>query len=210
VARRQRGQRAGLTREAILDAALELADREGLKALSMRRLGAALGVEAMALYHHVDGKEALFDGLVEHVFAQTSARPSSRRDWREWARAYARELRSTLSAHPNVLPLVVSRPAQTPRNHEAMERAIAALEENGFEAELALDVVYALNGLVVGHAVIAADSGARATAPEPIDEAAYPRFAAASRGGHGAAARFEFALQAMLDGFAAALERRAA
>src|SRR5690606_27337319 len=129
VARRQRGQRAGLTREAILDAALELADREGLKALSMRRLGAALGVEAMALYHHVDGKEALFDGLVEHVFAQTSARPSSRRDWREWARAYAEELRSTLSAHPNVLPLVVSRPAQTPRNHEAMERAITALEE---------------------------------------------------------------------------------
>lgn len=205
MAQRERGQRAGLTREAILAAALDLADREGLKALSMRRLGAALGVEAMALYHHVAGKEALLDGLVEHVFAQTSARPSSGRDWREWAREYAAELLATLTAHPNVLPLVVSRPAQTPRNHEAVEHAIAELERSGFDPGLALDVVYALNGLVVGHAVIAA-AEPHAAAPEPIDAAAYPRFAAASRSDR-SASRFAFALGAMLDGFAAALDR---
>ncbi|GAB3660037.1 TetR/AcrR family transcriptional regulator C-terminal domain-containing protein [Glycomyces tarimensis] len=209
MARRERGRRAGLTREAILSAALDLADREGLQALSMRRLGASLGVEAMALYHHVAGKEALFDGLVEYVFAQTSAQPSGRRDWREWMRAYAGELLATLLAHPNVLPLVVSRPAQTPRNHEAMEHALVALEASGFEASLALDIVYALNGLVVGHAVIAADDDALTAASQAIDAAAYPRFAAASRSDHGAAARFDFALQAMLDGFAAALDRHA-
>lgn len=206
MAQRERGQRAGLTREAILAAALELADREGLKALSMRRLGAALGVEAMALYHHVAGKEALLDGLVEHVFAQTSARPSNRGDWREWARDYAVELLETLTAHPNVLPLVVSRPAQTPRNHEAVEHAIAELEHSGFAPGLALDVVYAVNGLVVGHAVMAAAAASHAAAPEPIDAAAYPRFAAASRSDR-SASRFAFALQAMLDGFAAALDR---
>lgn len=210
MARRERGQRAGLTREAILGAALDMVDREGLKAVSMRRLGSSLGVEAMALYHHIDGKEALFDGLVEHVFAHASAQPFKGGDWREWMRAYAEGLLATLSAHPNVLPLVVSRPAQTPRNHKAMERALLELEESGFEPRLALDVVYALNGLVVGYAVIAADDESRATELEPIDAEAYPRFAAASRPGHSPVTRFEFALRAMLDGFAAALDRSAA
>lgn len=208
MARRERGRRAGLTREAILGTALDLVDREGLKALSMRRLGASLGVEAMALYHHVDGKEALLDGLVEHVFAQpSSARPPEGRDWREWMRSYADELLATLSAHPAVLPLVISRPAQTPRNHEAMEHALLALEENGFEPSLALHAVYALNGLVIGHAIITAAGVTDESASGPVDAAAYPRFAAASHSGGGAAARFEFALGALLDGFAAARSR---
>ncbi|HEY6737567.1 MAG TPA: TetR family transcriptional regulator, partial [Actinopolymorphaceae bacterium] len=79
MAQQQRqGQRVGLTRERVLDAALALVDREGLAALSMRRLGAELGVEAMTLYHHVANKAALLDGLVERIF--TFAEPPLRED----------------------------------------------------------------------------------------------------------------------------------
>lgn len=75
-AQRARGQRAGLTRQAVLEAALRLVDQEGLKALSMRRLGAELGVEAMTLYHHVPNKTALLDGMIEQVVAEAVPRSS--------------------------------------------------------------------------------------------------------------------------------------
>ena len=64
-ARRGRGERVGLSRQQILDAALGLVDRDGLKGLTMRSLGQELGVEAMTLYHYVPNKDALLDGLVD-------------------------------------------------------------------------------------------------------------------------------------------------
>ncbi|KOU68039.1 TetR family transcriptional regulator [Streptomyces sp. MMG1533] len=69
-----RGRPARLSRERVLAAALELVDREGLSALSMRRLGADLGVEAMSLYRYAPGKEALVDGLVEALYLQLEDR----------------------------------------------------------------------------------------------------------------------------------------
>jgi len=68
--KRTRADRAGLSREQVLDAALDLVDRDGVGALSMRRLGAELGVEAMTLYHYLPNKDALLDGIVERVMAQ--------------------------------------------------------------------------------------------------------------------------------------------
>jgi AcrR family transcriptional regulator len=77
-AKRTRGVRAGLSRGQILDAALALADREGLGAVTMRRLGAELGVEAMTVYHHVPNKTALIDGLVERIFTAGPGAPTER------------------------------------------------------------------------------------------------------------------------------------
>ncbi|MEV4257940.1 TetR family transcriptional regulator, partial [Spirillospora sp. NPDC049652] len=101
--KRTRGQSAGLTRQAVLEAALALADREGLKALSMRRIGQELGVEAMSLYQHVAGKDALLDGLVEQLFTQVALPPAGAADWRGWLRGYADALLGALLAHPRAL-----------------------------------------------------------------------------------------------------------
>src|SRR5690349_10629994 len=90
--KRTRGQNAGLTRQAILRAALALADREGLKALSMRRIGQELGVEAMSLYQHVDSKDALLDGLVEQVVTQAAPLLTEAASWQEALREYAHAL----------------------------------------------------------------------------------------------------------------------
>ena len=76
MASRSQGQRAGLSRGLILDAAVALVDSEGLDGLSMRKLGAALGVEAMTLYHYVPNKAALLDGLVEWVLQHSATAPA--------------------------------------------------------------------------------------------------------------------------------------
>src|SRR5690349_8477694 len=105
--------KAPLSREKILAAALAIVDREGLAALSMRRVAEAVGVEAMSLYHHVANKAALLDGVYELVLAELPPwkRSSS---WRASLRTRAIDLRATLRAHPNTLPLFATRPAATP------------------------------------------------------------------------------------------------
>ena len=87
-----RGRRVGLTRSRVLDAALEIIDRDGLAALSMRRLGAALGVEAMTIYHYVPNKDALLDGVLEEVFRQSYSRRLRSGSWQEQLRSYAHPL----------------------------------------------------------------------------------------------------------------------
>lgn len=97
-----------LSRERIIDAALHIADGQGLRRLTMRRLGDALQVEAMAIYHHLPrGKEALMDALAEHV---TAVRVDRGATWQETARAWCRASREALREHPGVLALALTKP----------------------------------------------------------------------------------------------------
>jgi AcrR family transcriptional regulator len=112
--KRTRADRAGLSREQVLDAALDLIGREGAAALSMRRLGAELGVEAMTLYHYLPNKDALLDGIVERVTAQAETRFGDG-PWDRTLTEYARSLRATLLRHPGAAALVATRPAVSPR-----------------------------------------------------------------------------------------------
>ncbi|MGP3936246.1 TetR/AcrR family transcriptional regulator [Nonomuraea sp. KM88] len=208
--KRTRGQNAGLTRQAILRAALALADREGLKALSMRRIGQELGVEAMSLYQHVAGKDALLDGLVEQLFTQAAPPLAEAASWQEGLRGYGHTLLRVLLAHPNVIPLVVGRPAITPQNLHLMEDALHMLRAAGLPLERALDMLYAVTGFVVGHVAILAASGSDRHAPgdrlqaipDP-DLRETPLLAEATRAQRpsGPDPRFGFALEAMLKGF---------
>jgi AcrR family transcriptional regulator len=206
-AKRSRGQRAGLTRAAILRAAVTLADREGLKAVSMRRLAAGLGVEAMTLYHHIPNKDDLLDGMVEQVVSTVIPPRWEDVPWDEGLRGYGRALRATLLSHPNLVPLLTSRPAVTPLNLRAMENALGALCSAGFTPGRALDVMYSLAGFVVGHVALAtaavpADGGH--TAPG-IDPDAHPLFhAAVHAGDREQSSRFDFALDSLITGFEAA------
>lgn len=211
VASRTRGQRAGLTREVILEAAVRLVDREGLAGLSMRRLGAEVGVEAMTLYHHFTNKESVLDGLVEHVFARSGLPVAGGRSWQARLHGYAHSLRATLVEHPNLVPLVVSRPALTPQNLRLMEDALEELREAGFALSLALDILYSLNEFVIGHVAVSLGAGASGRdAPlrqeeclVDIDFNEYPLIVEAARTPRpeGRHTRFDFALNAMFSGF---------
>ena len=104
-----------LTRERIVSSALALVDREGLSALSMRRLGAELGVDPMAVYYYVPNKDALLDAIVEAVMGEIdlgiddkSASPEDR------IMCAARAYRDVMLAHANALPAVLSRGPRTP------------------------------------------------------------------------------------------------
>ncbi|MBH5338744.1 TetR/AcrR family transcriptional regulator C-terminal domain-containing protein [Streptomyces pactum] len=202
-ANRSRGQRAGLTRQAVLEAALRLVDREGMKALSMRRLGAELGVEAMTLYHHVPHKSALLDGMIELVVAEAVPTRFGAATWRQDLSAYAHALMTALDAHPHAVPLLLSRPALTPRNLRTMEAVIGMLCEAGFPLSRTLDVLYSLTSFVVGHAAAEAGSVDGAGALAELDADTYPLLVGAARmaGEDAGRARFDFALDALLGGF---------
>lgn len=103
-----------LSREVILAAALELIDQESLEALSMRRLGAALGVEAMSLYHYFKNRDALLDGVVEVLMKKAEASLKPNDDWREKIRTILRAYREAGRKHPNAFPLAALRPLRTP------------------------------------------------------------------------------------------------
>ncbi|QPE04243.1 TetR family transcriptional regulator [Microbacterium schleiferi] len=91
--------RRPLTRQSILAAALELVDADGLDALTMRSLGARLGVEAMSLYHHLPSKQAVIDGIVDLVWAEVTLTADAQ-DWRTAVRRTARSAFATLLHHP--------------------------------------------------------------------------------------------------------------
>lgn len=145
-------RRNPLTREVILDAAVELLDRHGMERLSMRRLGAALGVEAMSLYNHIPSKSALLDGIHERILMSLDA-PASATTWQAYARHQALALHRVLLAHPNAIPLFATRPAATPAAIERLDRYLEVLLGAGFSPLEALSIFQLFAQLVVGHAM---------------------------------------------------------
>jgi len=145
-----------ITRELVLATALELIDRDGAGALSMRRLAAALDRDPMILYRHASGKAALLDGVVETVLAQLHVDPADP-DWTAQLRAVARAYRGLALAHPNVVPLLVTRPLATPLalrprgTLRPLEDLLALLTRAGFSGPDALHVYRALFGFLNGH-----------------------------------------------------------
>lgn len=131
-------RRRPLTRTRILQAAQRLVDREGLAALSMRRLGKALGVEAMSLYNHVPNKAALLDGIVELLLDEIEIPGPELGDWRERLRRIHQSYRRVAHAHPHAFPLAVTRPYNTPGPFRQVEATLQILHEAGFDAETAL------------------------------------------------------------------------
>lgn len=114
-----RGGYGRLSRRRVLASALELVDREGLAALSMRRLGAELGVEAMALYRHAASKGELLDGLIEVLQLEVeerraAAEPDSRAAWRAALHRIARATYEVCLAHPGAAPLLTTRMLDMP------------------------------------------------------------------------------------------------
>jgi AcrR family transcriptional regulator len=207
--KRTRAGRAGLSRERVLDAALGLVDREGAAALSMRRLGAELGVEAMTLYHYLPNKDALLDGVVERVLTQAETCLADG-PWDQALTGYARSLRAVLLRHPGAVLLVATRPAVTPETLRAAERGLTLLCAAGFPVGRALDTLNALTLFVVAHAAsevaTAAVNAAAAAGSQDyvagLDEREFPLLSAAARTSAGTddRTRFEFAIATFIRG----------
>src|SRR5918992_4282985 len=137
-------KRQPLSRRRILEAAVRFVDREGLEALSMRKLGGELGVEAMSLYNHVPNKGALLDGMVEVLLGGVEIPPRSK-DWEERVRDGYRAFRRLAHEHPNVFPLLVQRPPETLDGAWLVEEFLQTLREAGFGAEEALHAFRSLS-----------------------------------------------------------------
>ena len=144
--------RTPLTRDAVLQAAMALADKDGLTALSMRAVARELGVEAMSLYHHVANKDAMLDGMVDLVFAEFHA-PEIGGPWLAEMRTRSQSARAVLHRHPWAVGLMDSRRNagyETIRHHDAV---LGCLREAGFSWELAGSAFAVLDAHLYGFLV---------------------------------------------------------
>jgi AcrR family transcriptional regulator len=208
-----RTPRIPLTRERVLHAAVALADASGSETLSMRRLGEALGVEAMSLYNHVANKEDLLDGMIDVVFAEIDL-PTGWADWRAAMRQRAISARRVLSRHGWAIGLMESRSSPGPatlRHHDAV---IGCLRDAGFSIELAAHAFSVLDSYIYGFALQerslpfptpeqTADLAQDILASFPADK--YPHLAELTarhvlQPGYDYGDEFEFGLDLILDG----------
>jgi AcrR family transcriptional regulator len=144
--------RTPLTRQRVLDAAVALADEGGIGSLTMRKLGQALGVEAMSLYNHVANKDALLDGMVDEVFAEIDL-PSGDAGWKVAMRQRAASAREALGRHPWAIGLMESRRTPGPANLRHHDAVLACLRQAGFPLALTAHAYSLLDSYVYGFAL---------------------------------------------------------
>ena len=142
---------AGLSRERVLEAGLNLVDREGVGALTMRRLGRELGVEAMSLYGYVDCKQDLLDGVVERVYREIPSMAEADGPWQDRLRDIAQLFRDVLMRHPNTVNLIAARPILSNGNVGLIESALAGLRLRGLDLVRASQVVTDVVAFTIGH-----------------------------------------------------------
>jgi TetR/AcrR family transcriptional regulator, tetracycline repressor protein len=206
---RQVGRPSVTSRAEVLEAALRIVDEQGLERLTMRRLGAQLGVDPMTVYHHVPDKAALFDGLIERVLAEIRI-PDATGDWEQDLRAIVVEARTTLLAHPHTVILLGTRPPISGPAFALVEAITAILLGGGFSEEQAADGFDCAGRMLIGHTLAEAGrppggeiSGGETEhrdAQTDLADGRYPALAAVQRAGveHDPQRLFELALDGLL------------
>src|SRR6201981_959146 len=145
-------RRAPLSRDQVLQAAIALADEGGVGALSMRKRGQVLGVEAMSLYNHVAGKGDLLDGMIDVVFSEIGLPPADG-GWKSAMRERAISVRAVLGRHRWAIGLMESRKSPGPatlRHHDAV---LGCLRQAGFSLELTAHAYSLLDSYIYGFAL---------------------------------------------------------
>ncbi len=194
-----------------MQAAVDLADRVGLGALTMRRLGSELGVEAMSLYKHVANKEEILDGIVELVIGEIEI-PDQGAHWKGAMRRRAFSARAVLSLHSWAIGLLEARGSTGPAALRYVDTILGSLRSAGFSIENAAHAFWLLDSYVYGHVIqetsmpISAsedrtDSERSLLEPHTIDE--YPHLVEiaehAQRSGFSFDSEFEFGLDLILE-----------
>lgn len=205
--------RPALTRQRVIDAAVGLADREGIDALTIRALAVELDTRPMTLYHHVAGKDAILDGVVDQVFAEIEL-PLTDLPWRAAMRQRCLSAREVLRRHPWATSLMESRATPGPANLAHHDAVLACLRGGGLEWQLVAHAYALLDAFVYGFAVQEAslpfgDSEHTAELADQIMAAfppgAYPAFVEFTtqhvlRPGYSFDDSFGFGLDLLLDG----------
>jgi AcrR family transcriptional regulator len=145
--------RSPLTREQIVEAAIRLADAEGLDALSMRRLGNELGAGATSIYWHVRNKDELLDLVVDRIIGEVRAELGPADGWRAELEETARAIRRVLVRHRHIAPVIGSRPTFGPNAVEALEWMIGRVRAGGAEVRTALLAAQSVINYAAGFAV---------------------------------------------------------
>ena len=188
--------RQPLSRERIVAAAIDFIDEHGLPGLTMRRLGEALGVEAMSLYRYVPGREDLLDAVVqqitEEVEGDDDVYAEPRDGWQDFLIRLAHGVRRVALAHPKVFPLVASRPLEAPwlrpplRSLLWVERFLQALQADGFDDDEASGAYRAYTSFLLGHLLLevsthGADVGPLDVMADDEDPGGLPEYPTVSR-----------------------------
>lgn len=143
-----RQRRPRLTRERVIAAAVQLADRAGIAGLSMRALSAVLGVEPMALYNHIANKDALLDAMIDRVAEEFALATAD--DWKDAIRSSATSAHEVLLRHPWACALAVTRPAVGPAMLRYAEALVDAFHRAGFSTHIAHHGLHAIDNHVFG------------------------------------------------------------
>ncbi|MFL6153018.1 MAG: TetR/AcrR family transcriptional regulator [Ornithinibacter sp.] len=176
------GPRNPLTRRMILDEAIAAIDEVGLSTLTMRSLGARLGVEAMALYRYVNGREDLLEGVVDTLVDGIRVPPGivigPADGWQAYLQWLAHAVRQVALDHPSIFPLVATRHPATPwlrpplRSLRIVEEFLEALLARGFSDAQAVEAYRVFTSFLLGHLLLEASAAGAETSPveEPLDE----------------------------------------
>jgi len=172
------GKRGRLSTEIVVDAALGIIDRDGVRTLSMRGLGRELGVEAMALYRYVGNFEDLLDAIVNQVVDRMlddpAMQPTEQDDWRAFLTRQAHGVRSIAVAQPQVFPLIATRTPSAPwirpplRSLRWIEEFLAGLLDRGFADAGAAAAYRAFTSFLLGHLLL--EVSARGVDTGPVEE----------------------------------------
>jgi TetR/AcrR family transcriptional regulator, tetracycline repressor protein len=186
-----RGQSAGfqmpdrptLSRERIIDTAIQFVDKHGLATLSMRRLGRELGVEAMSLYRYVNGREDLLEGITDRMVGELQLHDHDLQleptdGWQAYLQWLAHGVRTLAREHPNVFPLIATRHPAAPwlrpplRSLRVVEDFLSVLIARGFSDTRAVMAYRAFSSFLLGHLLLEASMLGAQTGPaeEPLDE----------------------------------------
>ena len=207
--------RARLTRERVLQAAVALADRDGLESLSMRKLADDLGAGAMSLYHHVPNKEQLLVGMVDIVFGEIEL-PTTDVEWKTAMRARALSTRAALGRHRWAIGLMEGRTTHGPSNLALHNAVLGCLRGAGFSLEMTVHAYSVQDSYIYGFALQEQDMSPEtsadfaAEAQRQMEEyravlEAYPHLVEVVGGhvaktGYDYASEFLFGLDLILDG----------
>jgi AcrR family transcriptional regulator len=223
-----------LDQQRIVHAAIEFIDQKGLHALTMRRLGAFLGVEAMALYRYVPSREDLLDGVVDAVLDALHHDPEvhlhAEHGWQDYLQRLAHGIRRIALDHPAVFPLVATRPPAAPwirpplRSLRWLESFFTVLEGAGFSDDGAVRAYRAYTTFLLGHLLLEVshrgpmtddeddegDDEARAARPSDMGLENYPHLRALESllDQDESVAEFEEALESLLDRLEMRVRRR--
>src|SRR5919201_2408301 len=203
--------RLPLSRERVVEAALQLVDAEGPDALTMRRLGSVLGVEAMSIYEYTSGKQELLTAVMERLLTELELPAPRRADWKQSVRAVVDAWLRLAERHPKAFPLLYRERPFPPRDLLFPEGIYDALRQVGFDEQATVTAYGAIalfvNGALMRGSPATSGTSSRWDHAPPIDSEEFPRIAELLPHAHSLAWRtlFERGLELLLDGLEAEL-----